>query len=171
MKFGGRAISAFTLSIVFTVVLIATTAVSAAPAVPPWRLDVPWSTETTTVQFANDAVEAQIADTGQLRSRGLGYRDGLEPGTGMLFVYEEPALQTFWMKGMRICLDIVWIEDGELKGAAENVCPEPGVADADLTRYASPEPVRYVLEVPAGWLDEHGYSAGDAVEITLPGEG
>ena len=122
------------------------------------------------MRFANDTVEAQIADTGQLRSRGLGYRDGLEPDTGMLFVYDEPAMQTFWMKGMRFCLDIVWIESGELKGAAERVCPEPGVADADLSHYASPEPVRYVLEVPAGWLDEHGYDVGDAVEIDFPGE-
>jgi hypothetical protein len=141
---------------------------SAAPAVPAWRLGIPWSTETATVQFENDVIDAQIADTGQLRSRGLGYRDELAPGTGMLFVYDEPDSLTFWMKGMRICLDIVWIEGGEIKGAAESVCPDPGVADADLQRYASPEPVRYVLEVPAGWLEEHGYEAGDPVEIYLP---
>lgn len=144
--------------------------VSATPAVPPWRLGIPWSTETATVRFANDTIAAQIADTGQIRSRGLGYRDGLEPGTGMLFVYDEPSVHTFWMKGMRFCLDIVWIEAGKLIGAAERVCPEPELADSELTRYASPEPTRYVLEVPAGWLDEHGYDTGDAVEIELPGD-
>lgn len=143
----------------------------AAPAVPPWRLGIPWSTETATVRFANDVVEAQIADTSELRSRGLSYRDGLDEGSGMLFVYDEPAVRSFWMKGMRFCLDIVWIDAGVIKGAAEHACPEPGVADPDLARYTSPEPVRYVLEVPAGWLDERGYATGDSVEIELPGSG
>ncbi|MCC6792831.1 MAG: DUF192 domain-containing protein [Thermomicrobiales bacterium] len=146
------------------------TSASAAPGVPAWRLGVPWSTETATGRFANDVIDAQIADTSRLRSRGLGYRDSLPPGTGMLFIYEEPDVLSFWMKGMRICLDIVWIDEGEIKGAAESVCPEPGVPDADLKRYASPVPVRYVLEVPAGWLDQHGYDTGDRVEIDLPGD-
>jgi uncharacterized membrane protein (UPF0127 family) len=145
-----------------------TAPVLAAPAVPAWRMAIPWSTHTAMVQFENDAIEAQIADTGPLRSRGLGYRDALAPGTGMLFIYEEPDDLTFWMRGMRMCLDIIWIEDGEIKGAAESVCPEPGVPDSELQRYASPVPVRYVLEVPAGWLAERGYNAGDSVEIVLP---
>lgn len=161
-----------TQSVALAVVLFASLAAQAgaSPAFPAWRLEIPWSTETAEVVFANDTVIAQIADTGPLRSRGLGYRDDLTPGAGMLFIYDEPARLTFWMKGMRICLDIIWIEEGEIKGAAESVCPEPGVADADLQRYASPEPVRYVLEVPAGWLAEHGYGPGDPVEIILPEE-
>ena len=128
-----------------------------APAVPAWRVDTPWTTETATVQFENDVVIAEVADTSALRERGLGYRDELENGTGMLFVYDSPSTRSFWMKGMRICLDIIWIEQGTIRGAAESVCPEPGVSDGDLARYVSPEPVTYVLEVPAGWLDANGY--------------
>jgi uncharacterized protein len=103
----------------------------------------------------------QPADT----SRGLGYRAGLAPGTGMLFLFPEPAPRSFWMKGMQFCIDIIWIEHGAIQGAAESVCPEPpGTADADLTSYASPVPVSYVLEVPAGWLDANGLSVGASVE-------
>jgi uncharacterized membrane protein (UPF0127 family) len=82
----------------------------------------------------------------------------------MLFRYPEPAPRSFWMKGMQFCLDIIWIEDGAIQGAAENVCPAPpGTVDADLPSYVSPVPVRYVLEVPAGWLDAHGFGAGTPV--------
>jgi uncharacterized membrane protein (UPF0127 family) len=140
----------------------------AAPAVPAWRLDTPWSTETATVSFERDTVVAEVADTSELRERGLGYRDELQNGTGMLFVYDSPSERSFWMKGMRFCLDIVWIETGEIRGAAENACPQPGVGDADLTRYVSPEPVTFVLELPAGWLDAHGYETGDDVDVELP---
>ncbi len=98
-------------------------------------------------------------------SLGLGYREGLAPGTGMLFLFEGPAPRSFWMRGMRFCIDIVWIENGVIQGAAESVCPEPaGTADADLTSYVSPVPVTYVLEVPAGWLDAYGLGVGTPVE-------
>jgi uncharacterized membrane protein (UPF0127 family) len=142
--------------------------VVAAPAVPAWRADTPWTTETATVMFAEDVVIAEVADTSELRERGLGFRDTLVDGTGMLFVYDSPSTRSFWMKGMRFCLDIVWIEEGTIRGASESVCPEPGVSDQDLTRYVSPEPVTYVLELPAGWLDANGYQIGSKVDITLP---
>ena len=149
---------------------IAAVTTSAAPALPAWRAGTPWSTETARVRVGDHVVVAEIADTAELRSRGLGFRDGLAPGTGMLFVYERPGVRSFWMKGMRFCLDIIWIENGEVIGAAEHVCHEPGVPDAELQRYRSNEPVRYVLEVPAGWLAERGYGPGTPVDIELPGD-
>ena len=83
----------------------------------------------------------------------------------MLFLFEGPAPRSFWMRGMQFCIDIVWIENGVIQGAAESVCPEPaGATDADLTSYVSPVPVTYVLEVPAGWLDAYGLGAGTPVE-------
>lgn len=140
----------------------------AIPAVPAWRMERPWTTETATIVIGDDTLIAEIADTGALRQRGLGYRDGLLPGMSMLFVFDGPSVHSFWMKGMRFCLDIVWIEEGTIVGAAESVCPMTGVSDADLPRYQSPGPVTYVLEVPAGWLAERGYSAGEAVDIDFP---
>src|SRR5215212_4503487 len=99
------------------------------------------------------------------RALGLGYREGLAAGTGMLFHFERPEPQSFWMRGMQFCIDIIWIENGVIQGAAESVCPEPpGTADADLPSYTSPIPVTYVLEVPAGWLDAYGLGAGTPVD-------
>src|SRR5215212_2491653 len=99
------------------------------------------------------------------RALGLGYREGLAPGTGKLFLFEGPAPRSFWMRGMQFCIDIIWIERGVIQGAGESVCPEPaGTADADLPTFESPVPVTYVLEVPAGWLDTYGLGAGTPVE-------
>lgn len=142
---------------------------TASPARPPWQQQSPFSTETATVWVGEQAVNAEIADTTPLRSRGLGFRDSLAEGAGMLFVFESPAERTFWMKGMRFCLDILWIEAGRLVGAFENACPEPGVSDQDIQRYRSGVPVQYVLEVPAGWLKSQGQAVGSPVEMLLPG--
>jgi len=109
-------------------------------------------------------IVATVARSSTEQTLGLGYRDSLETGTGMLFVYQDPSPRSFWMKGMRFCIDIIWIERDEVVGAAESVCPEPvGTPDSDLPSYRSPEPVRYVLEVPAGWMAENGVTTGSLV--------
>jgi uncharacterized membrane protein (UPF0127 family) len=161
-----RPIGAALALVIITLVSIASPiAAQADPVTPPWRFDFRWASERADILVGDTSLRVEIADTPFLRSRGLSYRDGLRPGTGMLFVFGEPAIHDFWMKGMRFCLDIVWIEDGQIVGAAQNACPEPGVSDEDLTRYESPSPVSYVLEVPAGWLTAHGYSTGTPVDI------
>lgn len=152
--------------------LLAAMPATSAPALPGWRQTVPFSTESATVTVGSSLrVDAEIADTEPLRERGLGFRDGLRPGWGMLFVYENASRHTFWMKGMRFCLDIIWIEGGQIQGAAESVCPVPGAADADLPRYDSAGAVTYILEMPAGWTSAHGFKQGTAVDIGLPTSG
>ena len=157
------------VTLILAALLLAPVAVSAKPAVPSWRDHHPWSTEVATVTVGTDELQAEIADTPPLQGRGLGYRDGLDPGTAMLFVFDNASMRTFWMKGMRFCLDIVWIENGMIQGAAESVCPQPAdTTDADLPAYLSPVPVTYVLEVPAGWLAANGFGVGTPVEGLPP---
>lgn len=139
----------------------------ARPLAPPWAPTTPFSSETAVVTIDGVEIDAEIADTAPLRERGLSYRDALEPETGMLFVYDSAATRSFWMYEMRFCLDIIWIADGKVIGAAENACPaeQPG---EEIPRFRSPEPAQFVLEVDAGWIVEHGIEAGAEVEIDLP---
>jgi len=152
------------LAIVICAIAVLPVLAAAEPTIPPWRERLPEARPRVTATVGGIAVEATLARPSAETSLGLGYRDGLEPGTGMLFVYEEPSPRSFWMRGMRFCLDIIWIEGGEVVGAAESACPEPvGTPDSDLPSYLSPEPVRYILEVPAGWMAENGVTAGSPV--------
>jgi uncharacterized membrane protein (UPF0127 family) len=138
---------------------------------PPWRRELPAGREIAEITVGETPLTVDLAVTGFEQALGLGYRNGLEPGTGMLFVGTEPRPKTFWMKGMRFCLDIVWIENGQIVGAAESVCPDPaGTPDEERARFASELPVTHVLEVPAGWLAEHGYGPGTPVDLSrVPG--
>jgi uncharacterized membrane protein (UPF0127 family) len=147
-----------------------TAAQTPAPLQPtaglPWEWTLGSLREYATIVVGDDTLVVEIADDGALRQRGLSYRDGLEPGTGMLFIYPEAGIRSFWMKEMRFCLDIIWLGETQVVGAAENVCPEPGVPDADLTRYPSNEPVRFILEVPANWLADRGYGSGTPIDLS-----
>ena len=135
--------------------------------VPPWRATLPSPPTEARITVGQSPLTVQFAVTAAQQSLGLGYRNGLAPNTGMLFVFGAPQIQTFWMKGMRFCLDIVWVSSTRVVGAAQSVCPDPaGIADADRPVQTSPAPVQYVLEVPAGWLKQHGYGAGTPVNLS-----
>jgi len=156
------------LILVTCVVLMSGSMVSAQrEEIPPWRAPLPEARSTAEIVVGETPLTAELARTPAESSLGLGYRNGLEPGRGMLFIFPEPSELTFWMKGMRFCLDIIWVLDDEIIGAAENACPDPeGTDDSDRMRYPSPSLANYVLEVPAGWLAEHGYGPG--TQIALP---
>ncbi len=159
--------------LVTVALLMLTVMTGAAPgaaqgdAVPPWRTAFPEARQTADVTVGDTPLTVDLALEQDEQSLGLGYRNGLAPGTGMLFVFPTAEPRTFWMRGMRFCLDIVWIEAGRITGAAESVCPDPpGTEDVDRERFSSGQPVSLVLEVPAGWLAGNGY--GEGTEVRIP---
>jgi uncharacterized protein len=159
------------LAPIFVLLLAPAATALSAPPTEPWDWSLAEEREWVRIVVGDDDLMVEIVDDPDLQQRGLSYRDGLAPGAGMLFVYDEPGLRSFWMRGMRFCLDIVWIEAGVIAGAAESVCPEPGVPTSQLTTYPSGVAVSYVLEVPAGWLAERGYGPGTPVDLSeLGGE-
>ena len=138
----------------------------AASAAPPWRQEFPERDRPVTVTIGGKTLAVEVADEGPEQSLGLGQRDGLMPGTGMLFQFPDSRERSFWMFGMRFCLDIIWIDGDQIIGAAESVCPSPaGTPTRDLPSFASPGPADRVLEVPAGFMAAHGVVAGDRIKV------
>lgn len=109
-------------------------------------------------------IVAEVVDTPAERMRGLSGRSGLADGRGMLFVFEEPAMQGFWMKDMLFPIDIIWIADTLVSGVVPNAKPDDSEG---RPVYYSPAPVQYVLEVPAGTADKLGVIPGTPVQISL----
>jgi uncharacterized membrane protein (UPF0127 family) len=155
-------ISLISAMLVLVVLPVASTSAQSVP----WREELQLVREETAIMVGDDVLTVELSVTISQQTLGLGYRNGLENGTGMLFVNESATPRSFWMLGMRFCIDIVWIEDGEITGAAESVCPEAeGTEIGDYATYRSCEPVTFVLEVPAGWLEQRNYGAGTLVQI------
>ena len=105
----------------------------------------------------------ELATTPEARSCGLSLRDSLPANRGMLFVYADPKILTFWMKNTRIPLSIAFIDaNGRIVGI-QKMNPFP-----TTTVYASPVPALYALEVNQGWFEENGVGVGDVLEFNLP---
>ncbi len=106
-------------------------------------------------------LQVEVASSESSRQWGLGGRDALAPGTGMLFVFNSDGRWGFWMKGMKFSIDIVWMEqDGVIVTVAHNVSPD--TYPAVLTPSA---PARYVLELPADFADVHNLAEGQKIVL------
>ena len=124
--------------------------------------------ERATVRIDDQFLSVRIADNPWERSKGLsGYTAQDVQAHGMLFIFPEDAPQEFWMKGMKLDLDIIWIRDGKIVGIERNV-PAPKAGDEPARVTSEPVPVDMVLELPAGSVDVLGLTAGLPLEITLP---
>ncbi len=111
-------------------------------------------------------VEVEVARTEPERERGLMFRERLEPGHGMLFVFDEESQHDFWMKDTLIPLDMIFIDSSKrIVGIVARAEPRT------LTPRRVLAPSRYVLEVPGGWAEAHGVRPGDAVRLEGPGLG
>lgn len=113
-------------------------------------------------------VRIEVADTDDARARGLMFRDTLAETEGMLFRFEEPRRYAFWMKNVRIPLDIIWLDAGfrvvwiveEARPCRADPCP----------MYLPGAEASYVVEVVGGFVRRHGTAVGDTVAIERRGE-
>ena len=107
-------------------------------------------------------VKVEIARTASERARGLMYRQKLEPGRGMIFLFEQPEKpMKFWMKNTYIPLDMIFIApDKKVIYVEENA--EPLTTES---RGPDQDESQFVLEVPGGWARAHGVERGVAVKF------
>ena len=99
-------------------------------------------------------IDAQVALTSEQRATGLMYRKQMPQQEGMLFVFEEPGVQCFWMKNTILPLTAAFIaDDGEIVNTADM---KPQTTDS----HCSARAVRYVLEMNQGWFARKGIKAG-----------
>ena len=100
----------------------------------------------------------EIADTDVMRERGLMFRQRLPENHGMLFDFGEPRPVAMWMKNTYIPLDMLFIRtDGTIAYIAENTAPK------SLDTIGITEPVKAVLEIPAGTAKARDIHPGNVV--------
>ena len=112
------------------------------------------SLQRTVIQAGMFQIDAQIAQTPQQRQIGLMFRKDMAAHEGMLFVFEAPQTQCFWMKNTLLALTAAFVDD---EGTIVNMADmQPQTTDT----HCSDKPVRYVLEMHQGWFAKKKISKG-----------
>ena len=102
-------------------------------------------------------VTAEVADTPQERATGLMGRVSLAPDSGMLFIYPDEAVRSFWMKNTPLPLSIAYISRaGQIVHLAQ-------MAPLSEDPVPSMHPTMYALEMEAGWFAAHGVKVGQTI--------
>lgn len=111
------------------------------------------------------SVTAELAISAEERARGLMYRQILEPGEGMLFVFEKEGLRSFWMKNMLIPLDLIWLDkEKRIVHIQQDV---PPCKKEPCPTYMSPVPSMFVLELKAGSVKQRNLKILDRLDFVL----
>ncbi|MDM0086260.1 MULTISPECIES: DUF192 domain-containing protein [unclassified Variovorax] len=99
-------------------------------------------------------IDAQVALTPQQQQTGLMYRKEMPQAEGMLFVFEQPSTQCFWMKNTLLPLSAAFVaDDGRIVNLVD-------MQPLTLDSHCSEEPVRYVLEMNQGWFAKKNIKKG-----------
>jgi len=118
---------------------------------------------TLTVRFFQ--ITAEVADTPALRTRGLMGRQSLAPNHGMLFIFEQPQQQCFWMRNTPLPLSIAFLDD---EGRISSMADMQPLSEAT---HCSHVPVRYALEMEQGWFRKRGIQPGEIIRGIAPAAG
>lgn len=108
----------------------------------------------------------EIAADEAARERGLMFRESLPADRGMLFVFEQPDVRTFWMKNTHIPLDILYFDQNYKLVSVQRRVPSCLDSGNNCPVYPSAGPAQYVLELNAGMADKLDVSPGDVLSVS-----
>ena len=107
-------------------------------------------------------IHAEVAATPAERERGLMDRQEMGGNQGMVFLFDEPAMQCMWMKNTLIPLSVAFIgDDGRILNI-EDMAPQTE------DNHCAAKPARYALEMNRGWFAKHGISRGSKISGLPP---
>lgn len=119
-----------------------------------------------TAQFtiAGNTIGLEVARTPEQQEIGLMYRTTLADNRGMLFPLQQPQEVKLWMKNTLIPLDMIYLQNGQVKGIDANV---PPCTNDPCPTYGPETPINQIIELPAGRAAEIGLKEGERLNIVF----
>ena len=112
---------------------------------------------TRTIKVGPHPLKVEVADNDARRQKGLMFRESMPREQGMLFVFDEPAYHSMWMKNTLIPLSVAFVD---AQGVILNILDmEPG----SLHSHMAQGPAVYAIETNRGWFAAKKVKAGDKV--------
>ncbi|WP_418320937.1 DUF192 domain-containing protein [Piscinibacter sakaiensis] len=118
---------------------------------------VPQRLPTVQLNAGIHVMNAMVAASPEERSTGLMFRTEMGANEGMLFIFDAPAQQCFWMRNTPLPLSAAFIADDGSIVNIEDMKPQT------LDSHCSSKPVRFVLEMHQGWFAKRGLKAGSKI--------
>ena len=123
--------------------------------------------------LGGESFDLEVADDLAATKKGLGGRESIPAGTGMLFIDSTVKIQSYWMLGCLTDMDIAFVAPNGLIRATYTMAKEAprganepeAVFHARLKRYSSNLPAKYAIETPAGTNKRLKLKPGEKIEL------
>ena len=112
---------------------------------------------TATIKVAGHALRVEVVATPAERARGLMFREKLGRDDGMLFLFDEPAYHSMWMKDTLIPLSVAFVD------ASGTILSIHDMEPRSLDSHMSAGPSVYAIETNRGWFAERRIGPGARV--------
>jgi uncharacterized protein len=113
---------------------------------------------TETIQVGENSIVVEVADESHERQLGLMHRKELAENQGMIFIYPNERILSFWMKNTHLPLSIAYVDKtGTIIHIAELI-------PLDLSSVSSIYPAQYALEVNRGWFQKNNIVVGSTIK-------
>lgn len=126
--------------------------------------NMPFLIRQPTATINNRVFTLIIAKTPKEKEIGLSEKTILAENSGMLFIFDQPDYHSFWMKNMKITVDIIYINNDKIVTIIENA-QAPKSPEDNLQIFRPDEKVDKVLEINAGLSQKYQFKKGDYVKI------
>lgn len=120
----------------------------------------PNASELVSIQVGEIPVLVEVAETPNQRQMGLTNRHSLEANEGMLFIFDEEQIVSFWMKNTPLALDIGFFDRNGVLLSYAVMQPLD-----EKTVHRSPKPALYALEVAQGWFESNKIPIGARLKM------
>jgi uncharacterized membrane protein (UPF0127 family) len=118
------------------------------------------------VEINGFTINTDIALTDKQKQDGLSIKYSMNENEGMLFIFDEPKEQSFWMKGMKFPIDIIWIDE-----SLSIVHIEKGLKPCEslisCPSYRPTSEALYVLETISGFAEKHDLKIGNKINFQM----
>jgi uncharacterized membrane protein (UPF0127 family) len=155
---------------IFSIIVLVLAGLMVRHFVDEHQTNIKSSLPTTTATIGGQQFELEVATTQAEQNQGLSGRPSLGKNDGMLFVFDAPGIQYFWMINMEFPIDLIWINGDKIVGFEQNM-PTPATLNStstgDLPIYTSPGLVDKVIEINSGEVASLGLKIGDTVQMNL----
>jgi uncharacterized membrane protein (UPF0127 family) len=113
--------------------------------------------KTATIKVGPHPLKVEVASTQAQLAQGLMFRERLGPEAGMLFIFDELAYHSMWMKNTLIPLSVAFVD---AQGVILNIEDmQPQTEDP----HSSAGPSVYAIETNLGWFARKKVKPGDKV--------
>lgn len=109
-------------------------------------------------------IVVEVAKNDDQRSYGLMNKEHMNKDEGMLFIFDDEEIRSFWMKNTFIDLSIAYFDKNK-KIIDIMDMPASTLAQQHFPTYESTKPAMYALEMNKGWFKKNKIKVGNQFRI------